>query len=417
MGVQREQVSIPNVIFARPFLVFDYSYLSQDLFSFFHLSFVVVCVLDEFFCFQKRQESRLMDQGDGILSPETTHYSESAPVANQAKTLQSNSDSTVENLEAGKEKWPYAGDTDDISDTSTVTDTTVQDWREPAQNGSVTPAALQTNTELEEKFSEAVEENKRLLQRLKVEETKNNKMMEEMMTKQHLLNRQIVRLRNEVEETKLHKLKEIDADFTTELRTERMKYREDIQVVMTTMHKLIIQNKIMKQELDCRRSFGRGVNESQLRMMREDLNSQLDQMKFVYDETNADLQREHRLVMSERSDYLQQVKRLKTQLALDHQLIFDLEEQSKHYEVDRDTFSAQKLNVNDQMVDLAKLRMDMFVFSAVLLFQEQLHKANKWTDEMKECSKRNEVISSVVLSTEDGNGNFRSSHQQQLLRN
>ena len=140
-----------------------------------------------------------------------------------------------------------------------------------------------------------VREKNDLANKLIKERKENDAALHEMMTEQHLLGRRNTDLMKEVEEIKLKKYSEVDNDFTQELRVVKFDYGEDIKAIMNEMHKLLIENKILKFKLN-----DRGINElkysyrqTELFQLKEELFRELDNIKKVYNKDHTDLKQEY----------------------------------------------------------------------------------------------------------------------------
>ena len=188
---------------------------------------------------------------------------------------------------------------------------------------------------MKQHYDELVREKNDLANQLIKERKENDQVLHEMMTEQHLLGRRNTDLMKEVEEIKLKKYSEVDIDFTQELRVMKFDYGEDIKAIMNEMHKLLIENKILKFKLN-----DRGINElkysyrqTQLLQLKEELFRELDNMKNVYNKDHTDLKQEYDAVSRERKNLVVQVKEQKAQLLGDCQRISDLQRERKHLTV------------------------------------------------------------------------------------
>ena len=180
-------------------------------------------------------------------------------------------------------------------------------------------------------YDKIVKENKELTSELQAEKHENNKVTHEVMTEHHLLGKRNTELLRKIDEIKLKKYGEIDVDFTEELRFAKVDFAEDIKAIMNEMHKLLIENKILKSKLnDAGRNNQKDEN---LIKLKEDLYKELHEMKKVYDKDHQEMRKDYDAVVRERKNLVIQVKEQKSQLQDDYKLICDLQAERKENEV------------------------------------------------------------------------------------
>ena len=188
---------------------------------------------------------------------------------------------------------------------------------------------------MKQHYDELVREKNDLANKLIKERKENDAALHEMMTEQHLLGRRNTDLMKEVEEIKLKKYSEVEIDFIQELRVVKFDYGEDIKAIMNEMHKLLIENKILKFKLNDRdvNELKYSYRQTQLLQLKEELFKELDNIKKVYIKDHTDLKQEYDAVSRERKNLVVQVKEQKAQLLEDYQRISDLQRERAHLNV------------------------------------------------------------------------------------
>ena len=78
--------------------------------------------------------------------------------------------------------------------------------------------------EMKKHYDEIIKENRELVLKLDEERDEKEKVTQEMMTEHHLLGRRNTELLREIDEIKLKKYREIDMDFTDELRLAKVDF-------------------------------------------------------------------------------------------------------------------------------------------------------------------------------------------------
>lgn len=180
-------------------------------------------------------------------------------------------------------------------------------------------------------YDEIIKQNRELVLKLDEEKDGKEKATQEMMTEHHLLGRRNTELLREIDEIKLKKYREIDVDFTEELRFAKVDFGEDIKAIMKEMHMLLIENKILKSKLN--KSDFNIQNDTNLLKLKEELIKELYGMKKIYDKDHEEMRKDYDAVVRERKSLIVQVKEQKEQLLDDSNLISDLQMECKDNEV------------------------------------------------------------------------------------
>ena len=223
--------------------------------------------------------------------------------------------------------------------------------------------SIRTNSiEMKKHYDEIIKENKELVLKIDEEKDEKEKVTQEMMTEHHLLGRRNTELLREIDEIKLKKYSEVDVDFTEELRFAKVDFGEDIKAVMNEIHKLLIENKILKSKLNKNDfSIRKDTNVFKLK---EELLKELHEMKKIYDKDHEEMRKDYDAVVRERKNLIVQVKEQKTKLLDGSNLISDLQSERKDNEVKLSfccphKFSAQ---VTDQLCFYVHVTHVDFIF-------------------------------------------------------